>query len=348
MATEAQNSFLYEDLDWRCKGYPDENGNLPDKNDDNDKEDDDYYKNSGEKQYTPKCKELIDCFDDDSRLGSLSGCISLENNWCAESMDKGSIFYEDKISDDYPRPTEDPLCSSVTEPCREYEFCSTLDSSDRIKGCEDARVNWCKASKNSSTALYEQVKNPCMEVEDDDPRFGLTDACENLADCFGKTNSARRNLCVDNQNYGCAKSSDPESIFYDSVNYDKWPLNFNLPECDDVTIACRQLEYCEVLDNDRDFKNCQAGRANWCSATKSENSFLYEDLDQRCNGKDDDKNGSSNDDSDPTPVNNDTKPNDDSCYVAINGFYFSCSGATPGLKIASSAALVALAAIILQ
>ena len=178
----------------------------------------------------------------------------------------------------------------------------------------------------------------------------MTDACENLANCFGKSNIARRNLCIDNQNYGCAKSSDPESIFYDTINYDKWPLNYELPQCDNKTIACRQLEYCEVLDSDKEIKQCQSDRTNWCSATKSENSFLFEDLNQRCDGNNDnDKDDDANDDdTDPTPVNDDKKPNEDSCYVAINGFYFSCSGATPGLKIASSAAIIALGAIILQ
>jgi hypothetical protein len=199
-ATEAKNSFLYEDLDWRCKGYPDEDGNVPENNTDDKKEedDDDYYENAGEKQYTPKCKELIDCFNEDNRFRSLSNCISMENSWCEKSMDKSSIFYEDKIEDGYPRPSEDPLCSSYTEACREYEFCSTLDSKDRIEDCQDARINWCKASKDGSTALYDQVKNPCMDFDEDDSRFGLTDACSHLTDCFSKTNVARRNLCIEN------------------------------------------------------------------------------------------------------------------------------------------------------
>ena len=149
------------------------------------------------------------------------------------------------------------------------------------------------------------------------------------------------------------------------TNYDDWALNYDLPQCDDTTIACRQLEYCEELEESWQRKNCRYGRSNWCSATKNKSSFLYEDLDLRCNPTKDedekksasndndvDQNDNSDDDQndqiDPTPVNGDPNTNNDSCYVAINGFYFSCSGATPGFKIASSAAIIALGALILQ
>jgi hypothetical protein len=169
----------------------------------------------------------------------------LENNWCEESMNSRSIFYEDKVEDGYPYAPEDPLCSSVTEACRQYEYCSTLSTDKEVKECRQTRENWCKASKDDRTALYEKPSNPCEDFDVDDPRFGLTKSCQNLVDCWDNDGSFGRNVCIDGQNWKCEDSFDPDSFYYDTVNYDDWPLNYELPQCDTETVACRQLEYCD-------------------------------------------------------------------------------------------------------